>query len=91
MTRNQRRAIDIARGLLCGAVTPARVSEPDWHLLLLGAGVNCQHAPLLKVAGQVLENAERHAGYFADVARDPGTPPPPRHAPHRFVHLTFIS
>ena len=90
MTRNQRRAIDVAKGLLSGAVTTARVSEADWHLLLLGAGVNCQHAPLLKVAGQVLENAERHAGYFADVAGAPG-PPPPGHAPHRFIHLTFIS
>ena len=90
MTRNQRRAIDIAKGLLSGAVTTARVSEADWHLLLLGAGVNCQHTPLLKVAGQVLENAERHAGYFADVARAP-RPRPSRHAPHRFIHLTFIS
>jgi hypothetical protein len=75
MTTNQRRAIETAKGLLSGAVTTARLSEADWHLLLLGAGMNCQQAPLHKVAGQVLENADRHAGYFARVTGGPTASP----------------
>ena len=70
MTSNQHRAVEVARHLLSGEMSDARLSDGEWHLLLLGAGVNCQGAPLLKVAGRVLDNAERHAGYFARAEGD---------------------
>jgi hypothetical protein len=65
MTSNQYHAVEVARCLLAGELNASGMTEGEWHLLLLGAGVNCQEAPLLKVAGRVLENALSHTGYFA--------------------------
>lgn len=82
MTSNQRQAIEIAKGLLLsGGNNPSRLSDREWDLLLLGAGLNYQYAPLLNVAGRVLENADGHAGYFADASRITSTAPV--RLPHR--------
>lgn len=80
MTSNQRRAIEIAQGVLSGGSNGSLLTDGEWHLLLLGAGLNCHHAPLLNVAGRVLENANRHAGYFAPAGSDTGAAQLRQHA-----------
>lgn len=64
MTANELKAIELATGLAERSVDPATLSDDDWFLLLLAAGVNSA-ASTLAVARRVLEAAERRVGYFA--------------------------
>ena len=64
MTTNQSKAILLAHSLVSGTTHPAAVTDADWHLLLLAAGVNSMFTAPGAVALQVLECAKAGAGYF---------------------------
>lgn len=66
MTSNQRRAIFLADLILKGHVDPAELSEIDWDLLLLAAGLYKTATPPRVVALRVLANAEHLEGYFTE-------------------------
>jgi len=66
VTSNQRRAVLLADLILKGRVDPVELSEIDWDLLLLAAGVHKVATPPAKVALRVLANAEHLAGYFTE-------------------------
>jgi hypothetical protein len=65
MTRNQHHALDLARKILKGALSAQAVTDQEWHLLLLAAGLNCLALPPKKVSVQVLRNARWGTGYYA--------------------------
>lgn len=67
MTSNQRRAILLADQILKGHAEPAKISETDWSLLLLAAGLHRVATPPPVVAIRVLSNAEHLEGYFTEV------------------------
>jgi hypothetical protein len=72
MTRNQRRAIEIACALCAGHLSESTMSDCDWNLLLLAAEINdCRARPLL-VCQRVLERAMQGLGYFAGTHRRRG-------------------
>ena len=64
VTRNQQRAVLLADRILKGHVDPAELSEVDWSLLLLAAGLYKVATPPRVVALRVLANAEHLEGYF---------------------------
>lgn len=67
MTRNQQRATALARDICDGKTAASTLSDADWALLLLAAGLNaCRSRPLL-VGHLVLERAHRRVGYFAEL------------------------
>lgn len=67
MTRNQQRALDLAVAIIRGIADEVALSEPDWHLLLLAAGMNKTLSDPLAVCGRVLDQAQRREGYFQNV------------------------
>ena len=69
MTSNQRRAARLAATVRADGGRTADLTDADWDLLLLAAGLNrCWSLPLL-VANRVLDHARRRVGYFADPVR----------------------
>ncbi len=64
MTSNQQRAVLLADLILKDRVDSAELSEIDWDLLLLAAGLYKVTTPPLVVALRVLVNAENLQGYF---------------------------
>jgi hypothetical protein len=66
MNSNQSRAIDLARQIVHGQLRAGELSDHDWHLLLLAAGVRSALAPPLVVSCKVLNDAQLRAGYFVD-------------------------
>jgi hypothetical protein len=64
MNSNQSRAIDLARQIVHGQLRAGELSDHDWHLLLLAAGVRSALAAPLVVSCKVLNDAQLRAGYF---------------------------
>jgi hypothetical protein len=75
MTQNQHHALDLAHSLLSSAVSADQLTDQEWHLMLLAAGLNNYCAAPTKVALLTLQNAQQGAGYFTGVpvARRTGT------------------
>lgn len=69
MTRNQQRARELAGAIIRGTIDAIGLSEPDWHLLLLAAGLNKALSEPLQVCRRILDQAERRAGYFHAIKR----------------------
>jgi len=65
MTHNQSHALELAEGLLSSSVSADRLTDQEWHLMLLAAGLNSYCASPTKVALLTLQNAQSGAGYFA--------------------------
>ena len=66
MTRNQQTAIRLAAALSRGRTDALALSDDQWHLLLLAAGMNCPGANPSVVARRVLNHRAAQTGYFAD-------------------------
>ena len=64
MTSNQRRAAGMAEGIHRGSLAAQALTDDDWSLLLLAAGMNGVAAPPAKVCRQVLRCAGEGSGYF---------------------------
>jgi len=65
MSRNQKYAIELAGGICRGEVEPSLISDTDWSLLLLAAGLNNACAGPLAVARGVISRFTEKVGYFA--------------------------
>jgi hypothetical protein len=65
MTHNQSHALELARGLLNATVSAEELTDQEWHLMLLAAGLNSYCAAPSKVAVRTLQNALSGTGYFA--------------------------
>jgi hypothetical protein len=83
MTTNQRHAAALAAGVCRGAISPAALSDEEWSLLLLAAGMNAVAARPATVARRALKCARRESGYFRRVTPPPGAAREPRVEPHR--------
>ena len=66
MTRNQHLAAHLADALANGRADATSLSDGEWALLLLAAGVHCAAANPDVVARRVLRRRTSHSGYFAD-------------------------
>jgi hypothetical protein len=64
MTTNQRRAIRLAQCVFDGRVSAGDLSEDDWVLLILAAGVMYSNTPATGIALRVLRDARGRTGYF---------------------------
>ena len=64
MTKNQTRALMLARALTDGRLRVERIDDEDWMLLLLAAGLRQADASPEAGARRVLETARAHIGYF---------------------------
>ena len=64
MTRNQQRAVMLARHVSNGLHDPADLTDGDWNLLLLAADLNNTTSLPMLVCARVLNQAERRVGYF---------------------------
>lgn len=71
MTRNQHRALALAAAMLEHELEPEQLSDQDWNLLLLAAGINAVSAKANEVARQVFLNARQRTGFFADQTTQP--------------------
>jgi hypothetical protein len=67
MTHNQLHALELAEGLLSSSVSADQLTDQEWHLMLLAAGLNSYCAPPTKVALLTLQNARAGEGYFTGV------------------------
>ena len=76
MTRNQKLAVRLAAALSRGRTDPMALSDEQWNLLLLAAGVNCPGANPDFVARRVLSHRAAQSGYFAGAGRGDGPRPP---------------
>jgi hypothetical protein len=76
MTGNQAHAVELARGIIDGTVAARELSDMDWHLLLLAAGLNSHCSLPLLVAHRALRNAEAQAGYFSELSERRRRPEP---------------
>jgi hypothetical protein len=65
MTSNQRRVIRLATQILEDEHFAAKISDPEWELLLLAAGLNNVSARPSMVAHLVLHNLAHADGYFS--------------------------
>ena len=65
MTRNQHRAVMLARHVSNGLHDPADLTDGDWNLLLLAADLNNATSLPMLVCARVLNQAERGVGYFS--------------------------
>lgn len=79
MTRNQQRAVQLARNISSGRLDPADLSDGDWHLLLLAANINNAMSLPALVCGRVLNQAERQIGYFSPKPPEAGDVALPPH------------
>ena len=66
MTRNQHRSIELARQLVLGTLNAEQLSDEDWNLLLLAAGLNNPRSLPPVVAHRVLNQAAGQNGYFSN-------------------------
>ena len=64
MTTNQLRAVRLARAMSEGRIDAAGLSDDDWSLLLLAAGLNQTAAAPAVVARRVVDAAWGRSGYF---------------------------
>ena len=64
MTSNQTKAVLLARDIAQGRVAAGELSDDDWILLILAAGLNCTSVSPAVVSNRVLRNACARAGYF---------------------------
>lgn len=64
MTTNQTRALSLARAVSDGRLTSTTISDDDWTLLLLAAGMNHAASTPAVVSRLVLESATAQTGYF---------------------------
>lgn len=69
MTRNQQRAVTLARQVSNGLHDPAQLTDGDWNLLLLAADLNNTTSLPMLVCARVLNQAERRVGYFSSPDR----------------------
>jgi hypothetical protein len=58
------RAISLASALFEGSLDPASLTDNDWYLLLLAAGLNEPGTVAATVSRLVLQAAQRRTGYF---------------------------
>ena len=70
MTANQIRAVRLALGVVDEEFNPGDLSDSDWQLLLLAAGVNNVCASPKIVAEQVLRHLTCSSGYFSSAGLD---------------------
>jgi hypothetical protein len=70
MSRNQKYAVELAGGICRGEVEPSLISDADWSLLLLAAGLNNACAGPLAVAKGVISRFTEKVGYFAGYAEE---------------------
>lgn len=68
MTVNQQRVVQIALKIFRNEHGCEELSDADWQLLLLAAGLNNVSVRPDVAARRVLENAETEQGYFASYA-----------------------
>jgi hypothetical protein len=64
VTTNQTRALHLARALSDGRLSAATISDDDWTLLLLAAGINHAGSTPAVVSRHVLDSAAAETGYF---------------------------
>ena len=64
MSSNCIRAISLANALFEGSLDPSNLSDNDWYLLLLAAGLNEAESGPATVSRLVLDAARRRTGYF---------------------------
>lgn len=76
VTTNQTRAVLLAREMSAGRASTTTISDNDWNLLLLAAGLNHAASSPLEVARRVLATAYAGTGYFWPGDR-PCHPQPP--------------
>ena len=81
MTRNQKLAVRLAAALSRGRTDPMALSDEQWNLLLLAAGINCPGANPDFVARRVLSDRAARSGYFAGAGPGDAPPPPPGYCP----------
>ncbi len=79
MTANQQRAVALARELLDGTLTPERVGDQDWELLLLASGLTGTRVQARPMAEKLLNDYSASVGYFdaqpkSDIAFRDGQP-----------------
>jgi hypothetical protein len=59
--------LELAEGLLSSTVSADQLTDQEWHLMLLAAGLNSYCAAPTKVALLTMQNARSGAGYFTGV------------------------
>lgn len=70
MTSIQERAVRLAERVRHRELDPATLSDADWHLLLLAAGLNNQQSLPPIVCRRVLDHAGRQVGFFSPADAD---------------------
>jgi sorbitol-specific phosphotransferase system component IIBC len=65
MTANQQRAMGIAEALIAEELQPADLTDDQWGLLLLAAGVSNRRLSPMVTAQRVLSQFYGRSGYFA--------------------------
>jgi len=70
VAKNQIRAVTLARSLVEGTTDAADLTDNDWYLLLLAAGMNQASASGSTLCKRVLEAADGGTGFFASITRD---------------------
>jgi hypothetical protein len=58
------RAITLANSLSDGSLDPSNLSDNDWYLLLLAAGLNEAEAGPATLSRLILDAARHRTGYF---------------------------
>jgi hypothetical protein len=69
MTSNQTKAILLAHQIAQGQIAGGDLSDHDWMLLVLAAGLSCTAVSPAVVSSRVLRNACAQAGYFNAAGR----------------------
>lgn len=69
MTGNQKNALELAEKIVRQDKTAVELSERQWHLLLLAAGLNNPCSLPQFVAHKVLREFQSRRGYFAEGQR----------------------
>jgi hypothetical protein len=64
MTKNQTRAVSLARALLEQRLHAVDLADADWHLLLMAADVYSPLSLPLVVAHRVVQHWSQKRGYF---------------------------
>jgi hypothetical protein len=75
MTANQRRAVGLAEALIADQLQPSDLTDEQWGLLLLAAGVSNRRLIPMVVAQGVLSQFYDRSGYFAGAATRATVPP----------------
>ncbi|HEX8522766.1 MAG TPA: hypothetical protein VF669_10955 [Tepidisphaeraceae bacterium] len=64
LTGNQKRAVELAELVINGRVQLSEVSDEQWQLLVLAAGVTHQRVPQWTICERVIGNYLSCEGYF---------------------------